>query len=121
VIGRLHYGVVDDAEGLALLERGDGELALPERPELWLVRPEAFARSGEVVERYPLPADNPALWSALSGTVAAAWEAALPQKAESAREHLRAGEREGIKWESELPVTDGHSNDASERRERRRR
>lgn len=121
VIGRLHYGVVDAAEGLTLLERGDGELALPERPELWLVRPEAFARSGEVVERYPLPADNPALWSALAGTVATAWESALPHKAETAREHLREGERAGIKWESELPVTDGDSNEAGDQRERRRR
>lgn len=121
VIGRLHYGVVRSAEDLALLERGDGELAPPEQPELWLVRPEAFARSGEVVERYPLPADNPALWAALSGTVAGAWESALPRKAETAREHLRAGERGGIQWESELPVTDGHASDDSERRERRRR
>lgn len=121
LIGRLHYGTVEDAEGLGLLERGEGELALPEKPELWLVRSDAFARGGEVVERYPLPADNPALWSALAGTVATVWESALPRKAETAREHLREGERAGIRWESELPVTDGHSNDASERRERRRR
>ena len=121
LVGRLHYGVLADEQGLALLERGGDLLGLPEQPELWLVRPETFARSGEVVERFPLPADNPALWAGLAGTVAAAWESALPQKAETAREHLRAGEREGIEWESELPVTDGHSSGAADRRERRRR
>jgi len=121
LIGRLHHGIVEDAEGLASLTRGGGELELPEHPELWLVRSDAFARGGEVVERYPLPADNPALWSALAGALATAWESALPRKAETAREHLREGQRAGIKWESELPVTDGHSSDASERRERRRR
>lgn len=123
-IGQLHYAQVTGEEDLALLSRNGAELEAPKVPELWLVRAEDFARKGEVVERWSVPASrNPAVLRTFADGVDQAWSAACPEVFEDDRKYIRAGERAGAQWESELPVTDP---DATERgrggdRDRRRR
>ncbi len=125
LVGRLIWGTVAHAGDAARLERGGGALPWPAHPELWLVRAEPYGRGGEVVERYPLPAEHPTLWAALGGSLAVAWESAAPRRAPTVREHLAEAERLGIRWGSESPLTEGRAGagaaeGSGSRRDRRR-
>ena len=107
-VGRQHVVRLVGAEALAAAAADHG-LAL--EPGLTLVQPGPYGRTGKVLAAAPLSvsAEN------LARTLERGREKHAPV-AKSRRAHIRAAQREGIRWESELEVTDPGARRASEER-----
>ncbi len=76
-----------------------------------VVQPDPFGRGGKVLAKAPVDAKDAGLVAAIAKGIAA-------HEAEDKEhdDHVRSGRRQGIGWETEVPVTDGKS----ERRTRRK-
>jgi len=104
-VGRQHYVRVVGYEALAAAKAEHG-LAL--QPGLTLVEPDAFGRTAKVLLHLDGLEKRKARTSALKAASAALVEARGDHSpaAKSRRAHLREARRQGIEWESELPVSD---------------
>ncbi len=94
-VGRLRYVILDDEQDL------EGFESVGLEPGVSVVQAEAFGRSGAILAHAALRATARSLAEALS-----TGQKAFDAKAKNVRAHLREGKREGIEWESALPVSD---------------
>ena len=95
-VGRLQYIVTNDTKQLQAIGYDDA------KPGILLVEPGTFGISGRVREALPLASTG----SALANKVGAFLEAFRPPGKDH-RSHVRAGKREGVKWQTEIKQTDG--------------
>jgi hypothetical protein len=101
-VGRFVYAVADRADDLNVVGRpADG---------LLVVQPEEYGRSGTVLARCPADADP----ATLAATMRAG-AAKLSAKEKSFGGHVREGRRQGVFWETAVPVTDPMEKQARER------
>ena len=95
-MGRFLYVSTTDRKELAPLGKvkpGSGYV---------LVQPDAYGRKGERLVQVPASATAKTLQAALTR----AGKAYQPLDKSHHREHVRDGKREGVHWETEIPVTD---------------
>ena len=78
-----------------------------------ILQPGQFGRGGTVFAELPLDADDETLTDAMSFSILLKRRQAL-----STREHISAGVRAGVKWQTAIPVTDPNSIAADRRRPR---
>lgn len=114
-VGRQHFVTCVGKEQLAQAKE---EFGLDLEPGLTLVQPDPYGRAPRVLAaasaRAKREKDSDPIWSqALSEG-----RAAHDPEPKSRRRHLRDASRQGITWDSELPVTDPGEREARERRER---
>jgi hypothetical protein len=96
-VGRYHYAYAVDAEELESIEE------LPRKKEgLLVIAPGAYGLDGEVIGSAALDAKDK-VWSAL---LEEGLEAYTPVTKDP-RNHIRQGHRAGLRWETDIPVTDG--------------
>ena len=108
-IGKCHYLVLDEAADLEGLAPKIG---------VTVVQPDPYGRGGEVLSHSAEGTKPKALGASMLAGMA-------KHKVDSRghRDHVREARREGIKWESEIPVTDtggGRKRDSGDRKRRRR-
>ncbi|MHC4822797.1 MAG: hypothetical protein ACYTEP_02135 [Planctomycetota bacterium] len=109
-LGRLQYAIVDDREDMQAIP------ALPEGDFLAIVQADLFGLEGVVLGAVPASADEPSLQDMLRRGLAA-----HARQTYSSREHTARGRREGVAWETEIPITDEHAlREGGEPRPRRR-
>ena len=94
-VGRLRYVVVDDSKELEAFE------GLMIEPGVSVVQAEAYGRGGRVLAHAGPRAPEKNLSEALKSGLGR-----FDAEAKNVRDHLRTGEREGIEWESAIPVSD---------------
>lgn len=94
-IGRLQYAIIEDRAELEAIH------SLPEGDFLAVVQADTFGQEGTVLGSAPFTAEEPKLQDMLRRGLAA-----HTVQQSSSREHTERGRRQGISWETELPVTD---------------
>ena len=100
-VGRWHYVVVAADAELGQLEGLEADFE-----GVALIAPDSYARSGEVLAQLGLDATPEELALSLAETLAA-----YEPPTKRSRQHVSTGKREGISWESELPVSDPQARD----------
>lgn len=103
LVGRFHYAIVDakqDKTAKATLKEIKG---VPSGDGVFIVRPGQFGLTGEVIAKLPASAGDEKLQALLIKTDR---EYKAAGSARSHRDHVRAGRRAGVDWETEIPVTD---------------
>lgn len=110
-VGRFQYAVVEDRGDLDVLTdapRADG---------VWVVQPGTYGLKGRVLSSVAATADDAALEAHLDQA-----DRSFNREAPSGgqRSHVRTGQREGIRWEPEIEVTDPHVPPDEPGRRRRR-
>lgn len=109
-VGRLQYAIVDHAKELKKVE---GATA---KEGFILLRAGQFGVDGKAIAQLALNASA----DKLSRLLRVASESEGNERL-ARRQHVRSGTRAGVEWDTEIPVTDPGSRDASRRRKRRRR
>ena len=95
LIGRLRYVVVAGEDGL----EGFEDMKL--EPGISVVQPEAYGRGGQVLAH-----ESPKASATRVERLLAKGLAAFDAPAKNTRTHVRDGARQGIEWESAIPVSD---------------
>jgi hypothetical protein len=93
-VGRFHYVVLEGETNFEGLKPGVG---------LTVVQPDPYGLGGDVIAEASLDASAKLLAKALDGGLRA-----FEAKARQHDAHVREARRRGIRWETELPVTDSH-------------
>ncbi len=94
-IGRFQFALVRDADALEALE------GVPEHEGVYAVQPDRFGVAGTVLGAVRADASDED-WEALLAETLEAFT--MPQK--DARSHISRGRQQGVRWISEMPVTD---------------
>lgn len=95
LVGRAHYVVLSGEQTVA---------GFTPEPGVTVVQPDAHGQGGKVLGHVP-PDQAP---GGLDAAITAARED-FEVAARHFREHVRAARRKGIRWETEIPVTDPHA------------
>jgi len=111
--GRFVFSTTSDAKELQRIGLTSDALS----PGIYVIDPNTFGLKGTQLAHLPLESSLDKIVEDLSA-VATTQELG---KEKTRQEHVRAGKRENIKWESEIPVTDPLSVETMERAKSRRR
>ena len=99
-IGRMRYVRLDGADAL------EGFESIELEPGISVVQAEAYGRSGEVLAHAGPDTSESTIAKALRKGLSR-----FDANAKDVRRHLREGERQGIAWESAIPVSDPKARD----------
>lgn len=102
-VGRFHYAVVDPKADKTAKPTLKEIKDLPSGDGVYVVRPGKFGITGEVIAKLPAKASDEKLHALLLKTDR---EYTAAGTARHHRDHVRDGRRNGIEWETEIPVTD---------------
>jgi len=93
--GRFAYVVTAEKDALANVEGAQATA------RILVVRPDVYGTQAKVLEQLPGDADAKSIERALTKALAA-----FTAESKDPRQHVLKGRREGIQWETEIPVTD---------------
>jgi hypothetical protein len=106
--GKFHFYESDNSTELRKL------IGSKPRSSFYVIEPDEFGQDGKLIRTLAADTDAESLAHQLEKVAAS-----LSKPTKSHRLHVRAGTSQGIRWETEIPVTDEMAKKATERRQSR--